>query len=113
MGKSRALSEIFEGQRLASMYCKACHRYAASEAPPLTIEEVKLVADDDKDSSWFPSFTSGLFGDKSPPKLSLAELLQQGAERSAPSDYICPNVACKSVGVALRTTRLLRLPTTF
>jgi len=109
--KSRALSAIFEGQRLTSITCKECGRYGASEAEPFTIEEVKL--NQSKDNGWLSQiqalFVEGAQG-KEPPSLTLGALLRSNSERSAPEGYRCPNPRCRSIGKSTRKMRFLRLP---
>jgi len=107
--RSKAMGAIFEGQHLTSIDCTRCGRYAASEAEPCAVEEVKLGKPDKESSDWFSSignFFSG--GDSSPSKVSLKELLKRNAERCDAQGYVCPS--CKEVGTSLRTTRFLRLP---
>merc|ERR550525_983684 len=58
--RSDDLSRIFEGQRLTSIHCKDCGRYAASEAEPFTVEEVKLGSHAQA-SSWFSQLGSSIF----------------------------------------------------
>jgi len=107
--RSKAMGTIFEGQHLTSIDCTRCGRYAASEAEPCAVEEVKLGKPDKESSDWFSSignFFSG--GDSTPSKVSLRELLKRNAERCDAQGYVCPS--CKEVGTSLRTTRFLRLP---
>merc|ERR1719401_1831459 len=99
--RSRALSSIFEGQRLASLRCSACNRCCASGAEPFTVEEVKLR----EESNWLGQIQDflGSFGQAATPtnmkpNSSLPELLRECKETPAPEGYRCLNSRCSRMG---------------
>eukprot|EP00927_Polykrikos_kofoidii_P028229 TRINITY_DN24688_c0_g1_i1.p1 TRINITY_DN24688_c0_g1~~TRINITY_DN24688_c0_g1_i1.p1 ORF type:complete len:674 (+),score=85.72 TRINITY_DN24688_c0_g1_i1:114-2135(+) len=109
--RSRAMGSLFEGQRLASISCNYCGRFAPSCAEPFTVEEVKL-ADVAEDPGWLSQFTS-LFGSTGKvDKVTLVDVLKQSAENPTAEGYVCPNPSCKRVGTSARKARLFRMPAT-
>jgi len=111
---SHHLSDIFEGQRLASTKCQRCGRFCASGAEPFCLEEVKLNSSR-WDGSWLGQIQGQLGswltgGASSVTSLPLKDLLQE--DSPAPEGYRCPNAKCLQVGCSTRTVQYLRLPQT-